>query len=134
MEILFYDRFLLIKNLRKRLRSPFLDIKCIGVDDGERLEIYTNGKLSGNFIVRDGGITVPVSKGNTYRLASPNYPYGVKFNTTDAHDDTDDILLFQTISTDSAELKNLYRIIETLCSTVQEQAQQIKNLSGYRTE
>ena len=134
MEILSYDRFLLVKNLRKRIRLPFLNIKCLGIEDGEKLELYTNGKLSGNFIVQNGGITVPICKGNNYRLASPNHPYGVRFNTTDAHDGTDDILLFQTISTDSAELKNLYRIIETLCSTVKEQAKQIQNLSGYRTE
>ena len=100
MEILAYGQFLLVKNLRKRIRLPFLNIKCIGIEDGERLEIYTNGKLSGNFIVQNGGITVPICKGNNYRLASPNHPYGVRFNTTDAHDGTDDILLFQTISTE----------------------------------
>lgn len=134
MEILFYNKFLLLRSLRKRSRFPFVNIDCIGAKDGEKLEVYVNGKPNGNIVVTNGKVTIPIAKGNTYRLASPDHPYGVRFNTTDAHDGTDDILLFHTVTTDSAEIKNLYRIIEHLCSTIQEQDEKIQNLSGYRTE
>jgi hypothetical protein len=82
----------------------------------------------------DGKVTIPVARGNTYRLSSPQYPYGVRFNTTDPRDNTNDILLFHTVNTDSAELKNIYRIIEHLCSIIQAQQIQITSLTGYQTE
>ena len=134
MQLLFFDRFILLKSNFKRLKTPYIIVKCIGAEEGETVELHTNGKNSGSYIVRDGKITIPIQKGNTYRLASPERPYGVRFNTTDAHDNTDDILVFHQTNTDSAELKNIYRIIEHLCSIVDEQRQQINSLKGYQTE
>ena len=134
MEILFYGKFILLKNLRKRIRSPLLSVKCIGAKDGEQLELYINGKMSGVYTVRDGAIAIRVSKNNNYRIASPNAPYGVKFNTTDAPDNENDILVFQSFHEATAEFKNLYRIIEHLCSVIEKQQNQINSLMGYQTE
>ena len=134
MELLFFDGFILLHSNFKRLKTPYVIIKCLGLEDGEKLELYTNGKFSGNYTVKLGKILIPIKIGNTYRLASPKYPYGVRFNTTDPRDNTDDILLFHTLNADVAEMKNLYRIIEHLCSTVQEQRNQINSLTGYQTE
>ena len=134
MELFFYDQFILLRNHFKRLKTPYIIVKCVGVEDGEKIELYTNGKISNTYTVIDGKITIPISRGNIYRLASPKYPYGVRFNTTDPRDNTDDILVFQTINADSAEIKNIYRIIEHLCSVIQNQQTQINSLTGYQTE
>lgn len=134
MELLFYDRFILMKSLFKRIKTPYIIIACYGAEDGEKLELYINGKISESYTIVDGKITIPVEQGNTYRLSSNKFPYGVKFNTTDARDNTNDILLFHTTPTDGAEIKNIYRIIENLCSKVKEQEKQIAALSGYQTE
>ena len=134
MELFFFDGFILLRSNFKRLKTPYIIIKCVGVEEGEKLELYTNGKISGNYTVADGKITIPIERGNVYRLASPKYPYGVRFNTTDPRDNTEDILLFQTVTADSAELKNLFRIIERLCTTIKEQQTQISSLMGYQTE
>jgi hypothetical protein len=131
MELLFYEQFILLKSMRKRIKTPFLSVSCIGVEDGEKVELYTNGKSSSVFTVQDGGFVIPVHPNTNYRIASPAFPYGVKFTTTE---DTDGMLVFQSFQAESAEFKNLYRIIERLCSKVKEQEQEIKNLSGYRTE
>lgn len=134
MELLFFDRFILLKSNFKRLKTNYIIIKCIGAKDGEELELYINGKNGGKHKIVDGKVTIPVARGNTYRLSSPQYPYGVRFNTTDPRDNTNDILLFHTVNTDSAELKNIYRIIEHLCSIIQAQQIQITSLTGYQTE
>ncbi len=134
MELLFFDGFILLHSNFKRLKTPYIIIKCVGVEDGEKLELYTNGKISGNYTVIGGKITIPITRGNTYRLASPKYPYGVRFNTTDPRDNTDDILVFHTINADSADMKHLYRMTEHLCSIIKKQQQQIKSLTGYQTE
>lgn len=134
MELVFFDGFILLHSNFKRLKTNYIIAKCIGVEDGEKLELYTNGKISGNYTVSGGKITIPITRGNAYRLASPKYPYGVRFNTTDPRDNTDDILLFHTINADSADMKNLYRIIEHLCSVVYNQQIQINSLTGYQTE
>ena len=134
MELLFFDRFILLRSNYKRLKTPYIICKCIGVEDGEKLELYTNGKISESYTVMGGKITIPISRGNAYRLASNNYPYGVRFNTTDPRDNTDDILVFHTLNSDSADMKNLYRIIEHLCSVVEKQQIQINSLAGYQTE
>lgn len=134
MELLFFDGFILLHSNFKRLKTPYIIIKCVGVEDGEKLELYTNGKISGNYTVIGGKITIPITRGNAYRLASPKYPYGVRFNTTDPRDNTDDILVFHTINADSADVKHLYRMIEHLCSIIKKQQQQIKSLTGYQTE
>jgi hypothetical protein len=134
MELFFFDGFILLHSNFKRLKTPYIIIKCVGVEDGEKLELYTNGKISGNYTVIGGKITIPITRGNVYRLASPKYPYGVRFNTTDPRDNTDDILVFHTINADSADMKNLYRMVEHLCSIIKKQQQQIKSLTGYQTE
>ena len=134
MELFFFDRFILLRSNYKRLKTNYIVAKCIGAKEGEKLELYTNGKNSGNLIVKNGKITIPISIGNTYRIASPNYPYGVRFNTTDPRDNTNDILVFHTLNADSAEMKNLYRITEYLCSVIEKQQNQLNSLMGYQTE
>lgn len=134
MELLFFDGFILLHSNFKRLKTPYIIIKCVGIEEGERLELYTNGKISGTHTVTDGRITIPIARGNAYRLASPKYPYGVRFNTTDPRDNTDDILVFHTLNADCTDMKHIYRIIEHLCSTIHNQQIQINSLTGYQTE
>ena len=134
MELLFYDGFILMRNNFKRLKTSFIIAKCVGIDDGEKVELYTNGKVSGNYTVVNGRITIPVERGNTYRLASPKFPYGVRFNTTDPRDNTEDMLLFHSVGTDGTEIKNIYRLIEHLCTTIKNQQEKIESLMGYQTE
>lgn len=134
VELLFYEKFILVKEMRTRLQSPFVNIKCDGVADNEVVELYVNGKKAKSYHIINGFLSLPVEKNKQYRIASQKFPYGFRFNTTDPRDNTDDILLFHTVNTDSAELKNIYRIIEHLCSIIQEQQIQITSLTGYQTE
>ena len=134
IEVAFYNKFILMQNVLKRQKSNFLVVKCNGADNGERIELYVNGVIGGVYAVADGFITIPIVPNTNYRIASPKYPYGVKFNTVAANDGTDDIFVFHSVQENAAEIKNLYRIIEHLCQTVEEQKKQIEALSGYRTE
>lgn len=134
IESAFYGEFILLKSVTKRQTSNFLAVKCNGAKDGERLELYINGNISGVYVVSNGVITIPILPNTKYRLASPKYPYGMKFNTVAANDGTGDILVFHSVQENAAEIKNLYRIIEYLCENVEEQKKQIEALSGYRTE
>ena len=134
MELLFYDGFILLRSHLKRLKTSYIIVKCVGVEDGEKIDLYTNGKLSGTYTVLNGKVTIPIERGHFYRLASCKYPCGVRFNTTDPRDNTEDILVFQTINADSADMKNLYKIISHLCSIVRNQEKQIQSLMGYQTE
>ncbi len=134
IELLFFEQFILLKSMQMRAKSKLATIRCVGVEDGEALELYINGKKSKTYIVRNGEIVIPIEKNKQYRIASQKHPYGFKFSTTPANDDTEDTLLFQSFHAEAAEMKNIYRILEVLCSKITEQEKQIAELSGYQTE
>ena len=134
VELLFYEKYILVKDMRTRLQSPFVNIKCEGIADNELLDLYVNGKKAKSYFVINGYVSIPIDKNTQYRIVAQKFPYGFKFNTLPANDGTDDILIFQTLHADSGELKNIYRVLETLCSKVKEQDAQIASLSGYQTE
>ena len=134
IELLFFEKNILLKEMRARLKTPYANIKCDGIADNEILELYVNGKKAKSYYVVNGYVSIPVSPNTQYRIATQKFPYGFKFNTLPASDGTEDILIFQTLHADSGELKNIYRVIETLCSKVKEQEKTIASLSGYQTE
>ena len=134
IDLLFYNKFILLTEMRARVQSKFVRVNCIGANDGEVLDVYTNGKKTSSLIVRDGFVILPIEKDTNYRIASNNFPYGFKFNTLDAHDDTGDTFLFQTLKNESGELKNIYRLLEVLCQKAKQHEEKIAELSGYQTE
>ena len=134
IDLLFYDKFILLKDMRTRLKTSLVKINCIGVKDGEQLNLYVNGKNASTLIVADGSITICIEQNKQYRLASQSYPYGVKFTTIPANDDTEDTLIFPHYNADPGEIKNIYRALENLCSKIQEHEEKIAELSGYQTE
>lgn len=134
IELYFYKKFILLKDMRARTRQNYATISCIGAEDGESIELYINGKKANNYIVSNGVITIPIEKNKMYRLASPNHPYGFKFNTLPANDDTDDILIFQYLHADPSEIKNVYRLLQSICESFDTQEEKVKSLFGYQTE
>lgn len=134
IDLLFYDKFILLDDMRTRLKTTTVIINCIGAEDGESLDLYINGKRATTLTIADGIVALSIEKNKQYRLASQNHPFGFKFNTIPANDDTEDILIFPHYHTDTGEVKNVYRLLENLCSKIIEHEEKIADLYGYQTE